>query len=280
MTNEVAEPAPQPQPQLASAMTLDNYRFPAHRLLPQQTDPDRTPLVLVACGSFSPITYLHLRMFEMANDYARINTQYEVVGGYLSPVSDAYKKAGLAESRHRVRMCELAAEDTSSWLMVDPWEAIQPEYMPTAKVLDHFEYEINQVLNGILAADGESRKPVKIMLLAGADLISTMSTPGVWAEKDLDHILGNFGAMIVERSGTDIDEALSNLKQWEQNIHVITQMIQNNVSSTKIRLFIKRDMSIQYLIPATVIQYIEQNRLYTDDGEAKSKEKDKQRATN
>lgn len=33
-------------------------------------------------------------------------------------------------------MCELAAEETSSWLMVDPWEALQPDYMPTAKVLD------------------------------------------------------------------------------------------------------------------------------------------------
>ncbi|KAI0839832.1 Nucleotidylyl transferase [Hypoxylon sp. FL0890] len=281
MTNDAAGPAPL----AASAMTLETYRFPAHRLQRQQRDPDRTPLVLVACGSFSPITYLHLRMFEMANDYARINTSYEVVGGYLSPVSDAYKKAGLAEARHRVRMCELAAEETSSWLMVDPWEALQPDYMPTAKVLDHFEYEINHVLNGILAADGETRKPVKIMLLAGADLIGTMSTPGVWAEKDLDHILGNFGAMIVERSGTDMDEALANLKQWEDNIHVINQMIQNNVSSTKIRLFLRRDMSVQYLIPQSVIKYIDEHRLYTDDGEtkakdAKDKEKDKQRATN
>ncbi|KAI0169294.1 Nucleotidylyl transferase [Hypoxylon sp. FL1284] len=274
MTNEA------PAAQTASAMTLQNYRFPAHRLLRQQSDPDRVPLVLVACGSFSPITYLHLRMFEMANDYCRINTKYEVVGGYLSPVSDAYKKAGLAESCHRVRMCDLAAEDTSSWLMVDPWEALQPDYMPTAKVLDHFEYEINQVLNGILSADGESRRPVKIMLLAGADLIGTMSTPGVWAEKDLDHILGGFGAMIVERSGTDMDEALANLKQWEDSIHVITQMIENNISSTKIRLFLRRDMSVQYLIPATVIQYIDQHGLYTDDGDAKSKDKDKQHAAN
>ncbi|KAF3061736.1 Nicotinamide-nucleotide adenylyltransferase 1 [Daldinia childiae] len=265
-----------PAPQAASTMTLENYRFPAHRLLRQQRTPDRTPLVLVACGSFSPITYLHLRMFEMANDYARINTQYEVVGGYLSPVSDAYKKAGLAEAQHRLRMCELAAEETSSWLMVDPWEAIQPEYTPTAKVLDHFEHEINHNLGGVLSEDGESRKPAKIMLLAGADLIGTMSTPGVWAEKDLAHILGNYGAMIVERSGTDIDEALGNLKQWEDNIHVLTQMIQNNVSSTKIRLFLKRDMSVQYLIPATVIQYIEQHKLYTDNDEAKSKGKEKQ----
>ncbi|KAI1777071.1 Nucleotidylyl transferase [Hypoxylon cercidicola] len=267
MTNEAA-------PQAASVMTLENYRFPAHRLLRQQSDPNRIPLVLVACGSFSPITYLHLRMFEMANDYSRINTRYEVCP---TPIR---KLDWRSHGTGKVRMCELAAEDTSSWLMVDPWEALQPDYMPTAKVLDHFEHEINQVRNGILSADGETRRPVKIMLLAGADLIGTMSTPGVWAEKDLDHILGNFGAMIVERSGTDMDEALANLKQWEDNIHVITQMIQNNVSSTKIRLFLRRDMSVQYLIPATVIQYIDQHRLYTDDGEAKSKDKDKQHVAN
>lgn len=58
-------------------------------------DPSKTPLLLVACGSFSPITYLHLRMFEMAADYAKYNTDFEVVGGYLSPVSDAYRKAGM-----------------------------------------------------------------------------------------------------------------------------------------------------------------------------------------
>jgi nicotinamide mononucleotide adenylyltransferase len=83
-------------------MTLDNYRFPSHRLREQQQqESDRIPLVLVACGSFSPITFLHLRMFEMANDYARMNTNFEVVGGYLSPVSDAYRKAGLAPSTQR-----------------------------------------------------------------------------------------------------------------------------------------------------------------------------------
>jgi nicotinamide mononucleotide adenylyltransferase len=58
--------------------------------------------------------------------------------------------------------------------MVDPWEAIQPEYMPTALVLDHFEHEINEVLGGAERPDG-SRVPVRIALLAGADLIQTMS---------------------------------------------------------------------------------------------------------
>jgi nicotinamide mononucleotide adenylyltransferase len=58
--------------------------------------------------------------------------------------------------------------------MVDPWEAIQPEYMPTALVLDHFEHEINDVLGGAERPNG-SRVHVRIALLAGADLIQTMS---------------------------------------------------------------------------------------------------------
>ena len=33
-----------------------------------------------ALGSFSPITFLHLRMFEYAYDYIRIYTNFEVVG--------------------------------------------------------------------------------------------------------------------------------------------------------------------------------------------------------
>ncbi len=45
--------------------------------------------------------------------------------------------------------------------MVDSWEAIQPEYMPTALVLDHFEHEINGVLGGAERPDG-SRVPVRI----------------------------------------------------------------------------------------------------------------------
>ena len=40
-------------------------------------------------------------MFEMAADFARFNTNFEIMGGYMSPVSDAYKKAGLASAQHR-----------------------------------------------------------------------------------------------------------------------------------------------------------------------------------
>lgn len=72
----------------ASSHQVPDYSFRHDRLRTVQNDPNRTPLVLIACGSFSPITNLHLRMFEMAADYAKFQTDFEVMGGYLSPVSD------------------------------------------------------------------------------------------------------------------------------------------------------------------------------------------------
>ncbi|KAL4952817.1 hypothetical protein BDW69DRAFT_166782 [Aspergillus filifer] len=249
----------------APATPNEEYVFPEYRLKRTMDDPEKTPLLLVACGSFSPITFLHLRMFEMAADYVKLSTDFEIIGGYLSPVSDAYRKAGLASAEHRVSMCQRAVDKTSNWLMVDTWEPTHKEYQPTAIVLDHFDHEINTVRQGIDIGNGD-RKRVQVVLLAGADLVHTMSTPGVWSEKDLDHILGQYGTFIVERSGTDIDEALAALQPWKKKIHVIQQLIQNDVSSTKIRLFLRRDMSVRYLIPDPVIKYIYENNLYMDDG--------------
>ncbi|KAL2044800.1 hypothetical protein N7G274_002575 [Stereocaulon virgatum] len=203
-------------------------------------------------------------MFEMAQDYVRFSrTEFEIVGGYLSPVSDAYKKAGLVSAEHRLRMCEIAVE-TSDWIMVDSFECVQKEYTPTAQVLDHADYELNVIRGGVVTKDGE-RKRVRICLLAGADLLETMTTPGVWSPQDLDHILGRYGSMIVERAGSDVQNALSSLTQWTDNIFVIPQLIQNDISSTKLRLFLKRDMSVQYLTPPAVVDYISRNRLYGDD---------------
>jgi len=240
-----------------------NYAFPHDRLQPVLKDDSKTPVVLVACGSFSPVTYLHLRMFEMARDYIRHSTNFEIVGAYLSPVSDMYKKPGLLNARHRVNMCNLAAEGSGGSLMVDPWEAFQA-YQRTAIVLDHFDYELNTVRHGIATQSGE-RRNIRVMLLAGSDLISTMSEPGVWSYSDLEHILGRYGVFIVERAGSGMDQATDSLAKWRHNIYLISQLIQNDVSSTKVRLFLRRGLSVRYLLPNSVVDYIEDNGLYLDE---------------
>lgn len=188
-------------------MTLDNYRFPVDRLKTKLSNDEKTPIVLVSCGSFSPPTNLHLRMFEEATDFCEFETDYEVIGGFFSPVGDAYKKAGLASAHHRINMTRIAVRDSSTWIGVDPWEPLHKEYMPTVKVLDHFDHELNEVMGGIETSTGEKKK-IHVALLAGADLIQTMSTPGLWAREDLKRILGVYGAFILERSGTDIGTRL------------------------------------------------------------------------
>jgi nicotinamide mononucleotide adenylyltransferase len=274
-------------------MTLENYTFPAQRLKKSLANPDKQPLVLVSCGSFSPPTNLHLRMFEEAADYCEFETDYEVVGGFFSPVGDAYKKAGLASAQDRINMTRIAVEDSSKWIGVDPWEPLHKEYLPTVKVLDHFDHELNEVMGGIEDANGQKRR-IHVALLAGADLIQTMSTPGLWASEDLNRILGHYGAFILERSGTDIgmllaaaqlkpsltytDDALVSLQQFRDHIRVIPQLIQNDVSSTKIRLFRKRGKSIRYYIPDKVVDYIYEHGLYSDD-EKKQATKGKETAS-
>lgn len=244
--------------------TQADYAFPRHRLPTKMRDETKTPLVIVACGSFSPPTYLHLRIFEMAKDQIIESGKYELLAGYYSPVSDYYKKEGLAKATHRVRMCELAVEKTSTWLMVDAWESLQDEYQRTAVVLDHFHEEINGPANGgVLLSDG-SRKNVKIMLLAGGDLIQSMGEPGVWATADLHHILGQYGCLIVERTGADVWSFLLShdlLWKYRRNLKIIKQTIYNDISSSKVRLFVRRGQSIKYLLPNSVIQYIEQEDL-------------------
>ncbi|RFU35147.1 hypothetical protein B7463_g1237, partial [Scytalidium lignicola] len=200
-------------------------------------------------------------MFEIARDYSKYNTDFEIVGGWLSPVSDGYKKAGLAPATHRLRMCELAVNETSNWLMVDPWEAIQKNFVPTAQVLDHFGHEINNVLGGVERPDG-TRVPVKVALLAGADLIQTMSTPGVWSEQDLDHILGRYKTFILERSGTDIDEAIASLQQWQENIYVMVILLSTILYAALI------NTCQEQIISNDVIKYIHHLALFQEDGVA------------
>lgn len=297
IAHDISSHGDEPQPTVDAAlgssdtMSLDTYVFPQERLKRSLSDPTKQPLVLVSCGSFSPPTNLHLRMFEEAADFCEFETNYEVVGGFFSPVGDAYKKAGLAPATHRINMTRIAVRDSSTWISVDPWEPLHKEYLPTVKVLDHFNHELNEVLGGIETPDGQ-KKPIHVALLAGADLIQTMSTPGLWAAEDLERILGHYGAFILERSGTDIgktvdscstvspltavDDALLTLQQYREKIWVIPQLIQNDVSSTKIRLFRKRGKSIRYYIPDQVVDYIYEHNLYVDDDKKQAeKGKDK-----
>uniref|UniRef100_A0A673KN03 Retinol binding protein 1 n=1 Tax=Sinocyclocheilus rhinocerous TaxID=307959 RepID=A0A673KN03_9TELE len=90
----------------------------------------RIPLVLLACGSFNPITHQHMRLFELARDHMHQTGLYRVVGGIVSPVGDNYGKQGLVASKHRLAMARLALQ-SSHWVSVDDWESQQADWTET-----------------------------------------------------------------------------------------------------------------------------------------------------
>jgi len=119
----------------------------------------------VCCGSFSPVTNLHLRLFEEA----RNALGPLVTHGFLSPVHDGYGKKGLVSAAHRLEMCRLATE-RSSWISVLPWETTQHEWIPTHIVLKELEAQLVSLL-------GED---FDLKLLSGGDLVESMRYESIW----------------------------------------------------------------------------------------------------
>jgi len=242
------------RPPETPAAANQHYQFPLDKLARPKSvtnthNEDKsvtspTPLVLLACGAFSPITYLHLRLFEIVKDHFKTRPQYSVVGGYISP--------GLESAQHRLAMCRLAAS-TSQWIMVDDWESSIKEYTTTIKVINHLYDNLRDIIPG-----------VKVILICGSDLLETFNKPGVWAEQDMEDICKS-GIACLERAGSDVFEVIDNnpiLWKYQNNITIVKQYISNDISSTKVRTAIQRGRSIHYLLPEPVVQYIEQHSLF------------------
>ena len=83
-----------------------------------------SPTAVRCCSSWQGTDHTHLLL----------QRGIPVVGCYMSPVNDAYTKPGLLPAAHRLQMCRAAAS-THPRLMVDPWEAAQPEAQRSLLVL-------------------------------------------------------------------------------------------------------------------------------------------------
>ncbi|XP_060189366.1 nicotinamide/nicotinic acid mononucleotide adenylyltransferase isoform X1 [Lycium barbarum] len=216
----------------------------------------RTFVVLVSTGSFNPPTYMHMRCFELARD-ALTSEGFCVIGGYMSPVNDAYKKKCLISAEHRVAMCQLACK-SSEFVMTDPWEASQDSYQRSLTVLSRIKTAIS---GGNLA----STEDLMVMLVCGSDLLESFSTPGVWLPEQVRSICRDFGLVCVRRGGQDVERIIACddiLNEYKKNIRVVDEVVPNGISSTGLRDCISKDLSVKYLTADEVINYIKQHNLY------------------
>ncbi|XP_008830086.1 nicotinamide/nicotinic acid mononucleotide adenylyltransferase 1 [Nannospalax galili] len=256
---------------------------------------EKTEVVLLACGSFNPITNMHLRLFELAKDYMNGTGKYRVIKGIISPVGDAYKKKGLIPAHHRIVMAELATKN-SHWVEVDTWESLQKEWVETAKVLRHHQEKLetghcdHPQNSSALERPGRKRKwaeqrqdssPKKplepnpkgvprVKLLCGADFLESFGVPNLWKNEDIIQIVADYGLICVTRTGSDAQKFIYEsdvLWKHQSNIHLVNEWITNDISSTKIRRALRRGQSIRYLVPDLVREYIEKHNLYSSESE-------------
>ncbi|XP_055381153.1 nicotinamide/nicotinic acid mononucleotide adenylyltransferase 3 isoform X2 [Condylostylus longicornis] len=236
----------------------------------------RPKLVIIACGSYSPITPMHLRMFEIAKDYFERTGLYEVIGGIISPTHDDYGKVGLVPAVHRCTMIKLATR-SSSWIRLSDWEIQQSQWSRTRQVLQYHKNFMNNFIkspNSHNEADlpewlpkklSECKHGVHLKLLCGADLLESFNVPNLWKDEDIEEIVGNYGLIVVSRSGSNPERFIFDsdlLSKLKFNISLITNWVPNEISSSVIRRLISRGESVKYLIDDAVIEYINRNGLF------------------
>ncbi|XP_045928673.1 nicotinamide/nicotinic acid mononucleotide adenylyltransferase 3 [Micropterus dolomieu] len=241
----------------------------------------RVPLVLLACGSFNPITNQHMRLFELARDHMHSTGLYQVVGGIVSPVSDGYGKQGLVLAKHRIAMTKLALQ-SSNWVTVDEWESEQPDWTETVvtmryhygRILKEYEQSTGTHNNSSGNTSPLSSPFPQLKLLCGADFLDTFKIPGLWRDDHVEEVAGRFGLVCVSRGGHQPERAVhesDTLSRHHQNIFLVREWVKNEMSATEVRRALRRGLSVKYLIPDSVIEYIHQHKLYTDDSERRNK---------
>eukprot|EP00485_Elphidium_margaritaceum_P007491 CAMPEP_0202691796 /NCGR_PEP_ID=MMETSP1385-20130828/6408_1 /ASSEMBLY_ACC=CAM_ASM_000861 /TAXON_ID=933848 /ORGANISM="Elphidium margaritaceum" /LENGTH=290 /DNA_ID=CAMNT_0049347249 /DNA_START=27 /DNA_END=899 /DNA_ORIENTATION=+ len=230
--------------------------------------------VIVACGSYSPPTYLHLRIMEEAKD-ALQDAGFEVIGGILSPVHDNYgelHKSSLkkANGLHRVTMAKLATL-SSTWIGVSDFEIAMDKWTRTAVVLDCYGKALNAHYQTFNTAQQtlQNGRQIRLKFLGGSDLLHSMKTPGLWSQAHMEIVLGHHGMIVCERESHILNDAFYEqhelLTKHRDNIHAFKPCVHNTISSTKVRELIALNKSIKYLTPDPVIDYIKQQNLYTPE---------------
>lgn len=121
-----------------------------------------------------------------------------------------------------------------------------------------------------------SGPPPQLKLLCGADFLDTFKVAGLWRDDHVLEVAGRFGLVCVSRGGLQPERAVhesDTLTRHRQNIFLVREWMRNESSATEVRRALRRGLSIKYLIPDSVIEYIEKHNLYTDDSERRNRGK-------
>lgn len=208
-------------------------------------------------GTFDPIHYGHLRLAEEVADRFQLG-QVRLLPASVPP----HREQPAAAAQHRLAMTQLAITGN-------------PRLVADRRELDRQgpSYTVD-TLAEVRAETGDG----PLALLMGADAFVLLATWHRWERLfELAHII------VARRPGFPLEQLAKSLPQplqqhYERRLtgeaaalhasacgnvftHELTAL---DVSATALRSFIQRKASLRYLLPDTVIAYIEDHNLYRE----------------
>ncbi len=187
-------------------------------------------------GSFNPPHKMHKKI---ALDLIKNNYVDKII---FVPTGNKYKyKTNLLSDEIRFKMLTLMCADNKN-LEVSDYE-LKDEVVYTYETLDYFKNKY---------------KDDDIYFICGTDNLSYIDK---W-KNGLD-VLANNKLLVVKRSTDNINDLLVKFKDYKDNI-IVTNILENEISSTKVRREIKRGNinNIESYVEKEVFNYIVDNKLY------------------
>ena len=185
-------------------------------------------------GSFNPPHKMHK---EIAIELIKKHYVDKVI---FVPTGSKYKyKNNLLSDKVRLDMLKLMCKDVNN-LEVSDYE-LKDDVVYTYLTLNYFKNKY---------------KDDEIYFICGTDNLSYIDK---W--KRGEYILSNNKILVIKRNTDDINTLLDKYKDYKDNI-IVTDIKENEISSTKIREMIYNNKRVKNYLDNKVLDYIIRNKLY------------------
>lgn len=193
-------------------------------------------------GSFSPIHNGHIRALKAFLNQMQLDFVY-VIPTYIPPHKQT---SGVIDSRHRLKMCELALEGVDG-VVVSDIEIARGGTSYTVDTLRSLYREEN-----------------RLFLLMGTDMMLTLDT---WREPE--EIFRLCYPVYMRRENDKANDALivKKISEYLSKYGKVVRRIMADpieISSTEIRRRLSKGDDVSAYLPEKVIDYIKENQLFTD----------------
>ena len=210
-------------------------------------DSNHQKVILFATGSYCPVHYGHLQVFDAASKFLTEKYNIDVLAGYISPSCDLYVDSKLRSESipfsDRLEMIKRACLEHNSQsnvihILTSSWEGLQPTFIDFPTVRDHFQEMVDKTFPS---------ENIKVIYIAGADLFVKC-----WLHNWSQCIaIERPGSLSLSKYETDLSEMIYICNDPTYSEYYV------DTSSTKMREKYHKKESLQGLTYPSVIEYLE-----------------------